>query len=545
MIRPIFRKDWTLLWPLAVLVTIIQIAFEWAFYTYGFFGANPLANELLRLLTPAWYVGVIALVVAVVHEDTLPGVDQDWLIRPLQRTDLLLAKLLFVLATVCLPMGVLNLIDELAMGFPVVPSLGDALYKEAYLFVTLLIPAMAVASATRNMIDLVVLVASLVVLYAASLWLSATSLGIDRCPTCDTSISWIQHLIQHVGLLVGSGLVLALQYYRRATRVSRLLLAIGVVLLVVVQLPWSVAFAIQTWLGAPIGSSPAAVQIAAGETDITDGTAQGRGRQEGARRATQALLQGDVDAAVLNLRTFRRPHDPPVILNVPLRISGTTQDEFLVVDRAEFSLIDARGAVLYRGTGSERKSVPLISDSDAAAGVLRQQLEVPGAIFRRIGSQASSVVIDYSLTVRAVVAEHRIRAVDGEVSSPEIGICRSGADPSASSIRCKQIGRAPNCYAATLYGPDGRHNPQVHSCGSDYRPFIPSPMNIIGFSGIDLPIRDAYGVAHYEVDGSDLQHSYIILKVYETGEHFRRKVVSRITRSTASQARDAPSSPPM
>jgi len=545
MIWPIFKKDWTLLWPLAVLVTIIQIAFEWAVYEFGFFGATPLARELLRLLTPAWYVGVIALVVAVIHEDTIPGVDQDWLIRPLVRTELLLAKMLFLLTTICLPMLVFNLIDELALGFALLPSLGDALYKEAYLFICLLVPAMAVASATRNMVDLVVLVAALVILYAASLWLSATLLGVDRCPTCDTSISWLQHLFQHLGLLVGSVMVLVLQYYRRATRASRWLLAAGVVLLVVIQFPWNLAFSLQAWLGLPIGSAPVAIHISADATATTDGTAAGRGKQDSARRATQALLQGDVDAAVLNLRTFRRPHDPPVILNVPLRISGTTHDEFLVVDRAEFSLIDARGATLYSGMGSERKSVPLMpDDADNEAGVVQQQFEVPGAVYKRIGSQVVSVVVDYSLTVRAVISEHKIRAVDGEVRSPEVGICQSGADPGASYIRCKQIGRAPNCYAATLYGPDGRHNPAVHSCGSDYRPFLPAAMNIISFNGIDLPIRDAYGVAHYEVDGSDLQHSYIILKIYETGQHFQRRVVSPMTRSTASQASAAPSSPP-
>ena len=252
MIWPIFRKDWTLLWPLAVLVTLIQIAFEWAVYKFGFFGATPLARELLRLLTPAWFIGVIALAVAVVYEDTVPGVDQDWLVRPVPRTDLLLAKLLFVLVTVCLPMLVLNLIDALKLGFPALPSLGGALYKEAYLFVCLLVPAMAVASATRNMIDLVVLVAALVVLYAASLWLSATLFGEDRCPTCDTSISWLQHLLQHVGLFIGSAVVLGLQYYRRRTRVSRLLLAAGVVSLVSVQLPWNAAFTLQTWMGMTI-----------------------------------------------------------------------------------------------------------------------------------------------------------------------------------------------------------------------------------------------------------------------------------------------------
>ena len=120
------------------------------------------------------------------------------------------------------------------------------------------------------------------------------------------------------------------------------------------------------------------------------------------------------------------------------------------------------------------------------------------------------------------------RAIGDELRSPEIGICRSDADASASIVRCRQIGRAPNCYTSTLYAPDGRHNPEVRNCGSDYRPFIPSPMNIISFAGMEMPIRDSYGVAHYDVDGSQIQDSYIVMKVYETGEHFQRRVASRL-----------------
>ena len=524
MIWAIFRKDWALLWPLAVLVTLIQIALEWAIYTFGFFGVSPVAREIMRLLTPAWYIGVIALAVAVVHEDTIPGVDQDWLIRPLERTELLLAKMLFVAVTICVPMLVVNLIDELALGFRFLPSLGAALYKETYLFICLLVPAAALAAATRNAVELLVLVAGLVLLYVASVWLSATLFGLDRCPTCETSLAWLQSLMQHLGLLVGSAAVLALQYYRRKTPVARVMLAVGVLLLVVVQLPWSVAFAIQTWMGVPIGSSPAAIQIAAEPTAITVANAAGRSRQDNAKRAAQALLQGDVDAAVQIQKGLGQPRSAPVIFSVPLRITGTTHDEFLVVDRADFAVLDAAGATLYRGTGAERKSVPLMDD----AGAVQQKFELPGAVYQQIRARAVSLVIDYSLTVRAVVAEHKMRAAGGELRSPEIGICRSDADSTTSYIRCRQIGRAPNCFVATLYGPDGRHNPQVRSCGSDYRPFIPATLNIISFSGVEMPIRDAYGVAHYEVDGSQIQDSYILLKVYEFGEHFQRRVASRL-----------------
>jgi len=525
MIWSVFRKDWALLWPLAVLVTLIQVALEWATYKFGFFGVSPFAREILRLLTPAWFIGVVALAVVVVHEDTIPGVDQDWLIRPLSRTDLMLAKLLFVAVTVCVPMVVVNVADELALGFPFLPSFGDAVYKEFYLFVCLLVPAAALASATRNAVELIVLVAGLVLSYVVTIWITASMFGLDRCPTCDTSVYWIQSLLQHLGILIGSAAVLGFQYYQRRTSFSRWLLAVGVVLVVIVQVPWKLAFAIQSWMGVPIGSPPAAIQIAAGETSVASSTGSGRSRQDNAKRAAAALLQGDVDAAVEIERSLGKSRAAPVTLTVPLEIKGLIHDEFVVVDRAYFEILDAKGATLYRGSRAERKSAQLNTDAN---GVALQTYEVPAADYQKIRTKAVSVVVDYSLTVRAVVAQHKMPATGGDLRSPEIGVCRSDADSSASYVRCRQIGRAPNCFAATLYGPDGRHNPEVRVCGSDYRPFIPSPMNIISFAGVEMPIRDSYGVAHYDVDGSQIQDSYIVMKVYETGEHFQRRVTSRI-----------------
>jgi hypothetical protein len=526
MIGAILKKDWALLWPLVLLVTLIQVALEWTIYKFGF-GSSPIAREIMRLLIPAWYVGVIALAVAVVHEDTIPGVDQDWLIRPVNRTELLLAKVLFLAVTVCGPMLVVNLLDELALGFKVLPSFGAALYKEAFLFICLLVPVAAVAAATRNAAELVVLVAGLMLLYVVTIWLGATLIGPDRCPTCDTSVSWLQSLLQHLGLLVGSAAVLALQYYKRRTRASRCLLALGVVLLVTIQMPWSVAFAIQTWMGAALGSAPAAIGITAQPTRVTLTAAAGVSPTDNAKRAAQALLQGDVDTAVQIHENLGRPAEAPVTLNVPLQLAGITHDEFLVVDRAEFSILDARGATLYRATAASRESVPMVGDA-ADPGLVQQKFELPGEVYNRIKARAVSLVIDYSLTVRAVVAEHKMRAKGGQLRSPEIGVCRSDADSSAAFLRCRQIGRAPNCYVATLYGPDGRHNPPVLSCGSDYRPFIPAAVHIVSLTGLYMPIRDEYGVAHYDVDGSQIQDSYFFFEVYETGAHFQRRVAARL-----------------
>ena len=260
MIRHIFKKDWKLLWPMVALITAIQIGRQWAVFKAGLFGEIPAAVELLRPLTLAWFGGIAALIAAVVHQDPVPGVDQDWLIRPLRRTDLLLAKLSFLLLAISVPMFALDLAQALAMGFPVGISLQDLLYKGIYVFISAMVPALALAATTRNMTELTVLGAALIVVFAVSLGLSAALFGESSCPTCETGVVWLQHLLQHVGVSCGAGIILALQYYRRRTEFSRALAILGAVALVFVQLSWNSAFAVQSWLSRSAGP-PAAITI--------------------------------------------------------------------------------------------------------------------------------------------------------------------------------------------------------------------------------------------------------------------------------------------
>jgi hypothetical protein len=524
MIWSIFRKDLTLLWPLAVLVTLIQLALEWATYNSGFYGANPVARELLHLLVLPWFAGLAAISIAVVHEDTIPGADQDWLVRPLWRTDLLLAKMLFALVTICLPMLVVNFAQELMLGFPALPSFGDALYKEAFLFVCLIVPAMAIAAATRNMTELVILGVSLVLVYAVSLWLSAMLFGASRCPTCGSGVEWIQHVLQHLGVLAGSLIVLFLQYYRRKTQVSRWVLIAGTVLLVFAQLPWSAAFGIQTWTGTDGGTPPQSVQIQAAPAKVSGAPGVAGGRQESARRATQALLKGNVDVAVENLRHVSHPREAAVIVTVPLQVSGLQQDDFVAVDRAEFSLLDAHGAVLYHAVRPLDTPAPLLPDPEQG-GAVQQIVEVPGAAYRQVRDRVASMSIDFSMTIRTVVAQQKLAAVNGEARSAQAGLCQTTGEVNASFLRCRNIGRAATCLAATLYAPDGRHNPQVLNCTGDYRPFIPGTTNIISFSGMELHVRDTAAGANLEVESADLPQSYIVMKVFEPSSHFNRKVL--------------------
>jgi len=531
MIRHILKKDWTLLWPLVALVTAIQVGFEWSTFKAGFFSDNPVARELVGLLSAAWTVGVLAVAVAVVHEDPIPGAEQDWLIRPLSRADLLLAKLAFVAISVCVPMLVVNLTHALALGFPLGLSLGIALYKELFVFACLLLPVMALAAVARNTSELLVFGACLVVLYAAALSVSALTLGSSGCPTCDTSIVWTQHLLQHIGVLAGAIVILVLQYFRRKTELSRAVAVVGVLMLVSLQLPWRLAFAAQRWMtGAPDAAISASIavdvaMVQAGLADPASDSDSASHRSNPGRGAAQALMSGDVGAAVESLQHVSHPHDAPVALRIPLRLSGLTPDEFLFADRTQVSVSDDRGRVLYRGS-SARGSFALIPDPNAGQepGLVQQPVELPRPLYDEARTRPLGIALEYSLTLMAAGTRHRISAVDGELRTPETGLCRTKAMANEILMVCKQLGRAPVCYGATLYAPDGRHNPEVLQCTPDYRPYLPSLGNILTVSAVELPTHDASGLAHYSVGGSELSNAYVALRTYAPRAHFTRSV---------------------
>jgi hypothetical protein len=95
-------------------------------------------------------------------------------------------------------------------------------------------------------------------------------------------------------------------------------------------------------------------------------------------------------------------------------------------------------------------------------------------------------------------------------------------------LRCKRLGHAPFCFSVTLYGPDGRHDPEVLECSADYRPFIPLLTSILTPDGVDLTTRDPLGILEYPVASADIPQSYLAIKVYGVRDHFRRTLVSRL-----------------
>jgi hypothetical protein len=532
MIGSIMKKDWSLLWPMVAIVTIIQMALAWLAYNSGMFGSDLAPRELRQPLTLAWFIGIGALAAAVVHQDPVPGVDQDWLIRPLPRTELLLAKLLFAIIVICAPMLALDGAQVLAAGFSLPAALPVLVYKEVYLLICFVIPLMALAAITATMAELLLLGATLIAIFATALSVNAWLLGSEHCPTCDTGVSWIQHLVQHLGTLFGAGVILVAQYYRRRTGASRALAGIGTLALVFGQLPWSVAFGIQHWLS-PVPNAAQAIRI------VYDAPRLSPLQQEDVTGAaglhyTPAASRNKFDAAVDYLQPHRSARTASVLILLPVQIDGLLPDELLLVDRSDVSLIGESGLPLYHGfnRGMLDPPSPVHAAATAQRGApLLQAVELPSDVYRNFSGAKLRLRLDYSITLLKVASRHVIPARDGVLRGDDLGDCaaRPEEDGSMIHVRCQKVGWTPFCLGVNLQGAADQENPAILQCDPDYRPYLPTTEPVNRF-GVDIPLKDPTGLTHYPLEAAQLSTLHLLITVYAVQEHASRAVQTPIIR---------------
>ena len=124
MVLHIFKKDLRLMWRMALGVALIHLTVPVVGTKVAHFNNTGPLISLPQLFVMVGYFGTAFLIAATVQQDAIPGVRQDWLARPIKRTDLLLSKLLFTLIVVQGPILLGDLGEGLALGFPLGASLG-------------------------------------------------------------------------------------------------------------------------------------------------------------------------------------------------------------------------------------------------------------------------------------------------------------------------------------------------------------------------------------------------------------------------------------
>src|ERR1700693_1045854 len=149
MVRHILKKDWNLLWPLVAALAVLQGLLAFARFTAGRLldGLPTVPGSLLELLAAA------TVTTLVVHQDPIPGIRQDWLLRPIARRDLFLAKLLFVVVLVQGPWFVTDILQGLANGFSFGQFAAAATACAMAALLTLSLPVLAFATLTADLTE--------------------------------------------------------------------------------------------------------------------------------------------------------------------------------------------------------------------------------------------------------------------------------------------------------------------------------------------------------------------------------------------------------
>lgn len=243
----IFRKDARHLWPqiLVLLALVLLAAFLDPTYTRR---RSMPAESLIWAILP---LACWNLIIMVIHEERLAGDRQYWLTRPYTWRSLLAAKALFVAVFVNLPVLVTQAGILAAVGISPLDHLPALLWRQVFFSVFLILPAAALAAVTRDQWQVILAVLLILVppfllslvpfIFRAAVPLSNMSWG---------GHNWLKTMIAATVVAGGAGFILFFQYSRRATLLSRAVLA-GTVALVIMSYtlaPRNKEFAVQALL---------------------------------------------------------------------------------------------------------------------------------------------------------------------------------------------------------------------------------------------------------------------------------------------------------
>jgi|GEM_PF-2828169 len=513
MIWHIFKKDFKLLWPYAAMFAALQILSSVILILKPLFD-NGYADVADYSSTNAWQMILVVstllagafLIALLVHQDALPGVRQDWLIRPISRTHLLLSKILSVVLLIHVPMLAADLLYALACGFPPGAAFGQSAVRNILLLMMASFPLLAFASMTKNLMEAIVGVFVIALSFIffmfateALRWRSATFWS----PTDRTGLQWVPELTTYSVAFVSALVVLYLQYFRRKTSAARLATAVAWILVVaaIMFFPWNAAVAVDQQLS----------------------------RQPGAGSAISFTF--DPIAKKVH-RTPTRPSEIASEWYLPLRIDGLTDDTVVRVDRSStrvtlesgesmLASIDQTSDFLKNGTGrlhvafEPRPSVDhLMNDERFQKQPMQVEIEVSATVLRR--TSAADTSLRGPLIVNGVRCLKR-----GWMTT-------SDWDDDATaevSLTCSPVLK-PVCYSLTIFNPPAPYEwIPVLKCPGDYRPFggnlLPGGQQITAVAHL----RDPAGVVRYPEGTEHLFESKMSMNSYEPVDHFTRTIV--------------------
>lgn len=495
----IFRKDFQLLWPVAAAILVCQVARLLVYGREESLGLPPLVSDLLTFVI---VTGSALLIVLAVQQEPIPGSGQDWLVRPIRRRDLFLAKLLFVLLAIHVPLLAAALLYGLWEGLPLSACLASGLRQHLGLLLFLSLPPLAAGALTRTLTEavvssIVVFIAAIVVLLLTTtlvVWI--TGVPMRTAVTLGSGIAWVWGTLSQVLLVAVIAAVLTLLYTKRTILTARILFCTGLLAAAMVLfLPWSPAFALQRWLS-PVPGGLGGISVTF----------------EPSRAPPSAAAQTALKALEL--------------VNIPLhfRYAGVSAGTVLQVDHSAIRVLDESGQTVYHGTGMGN---PFPSRTAGEPLTRNEQLLIPAGTWRRLMDRPVRLEIEQSMTVLRLRTLPPLPAATGSQRVPGVGRCATRLDRTGTAIetRCMAAGDVPDCLSMTLALPAGAQNPPWFQCNPSYAPWRIQPsLDVVSRLAARLPFNDPTDRVRYPVDASRLQEAHLVLTLYEPAGHLVNRI---------------------
>lgn len=527
MIWNLFKKDARLLWPFALTLALAQAMNGTLHFIRDHLVSSVPFGNVTILFPIVVLLGMASLAVTVVHQDPLTSTAHDWLVRPVRRRDLLLAKVLFVLLLIHLPILVLDFAEGILAGAPQGEALFAALTRGATLFGVITAPALMLGVLTTSVAE-AVLLGGAVAIALAALVLILGPFGQQFSPRSPMGLGWIPTAASYVGLFLTSAAVIAFQYLRRQTRTARTIAVIAVLALVPISyLPFRPSFTVQQWVS-PASGKPVRVEFAPAH-DASPGTPPSTG-------TNKASLHSTLTSSVRRSATQ---------LQLPVRIGDLPSDGIVFADAVLVRLLGSDGKVLYEGVGNcirnpyaagTRCYPSELAGSPATRtyAIPLRAIMIPTPVYERLKSQPLRVEIDYFLTQFAGRTQVSLHTHQQLHATPGIGLCRTGidADGDAVTLTCVSAHTPPSCVTLALEDPGtGQSNPPAHQCGFDYSPYVRGAFEdpLVRF-GVELPFTDVSHTVRFPIDAERIQAARLVIKTYVPVAHFERKLVIPVAR---------------
>jgi hypothetical protein len=175
-------------------------------------------SPLIPLIVAAWAY----LLARVIQSEALPGDRQFWLTRPYSRSSLLGSKILFAMLFVNLPMLISDIVTLRANGFSPASHIAGLAWKQALFTMMIVLPPFAMASMTRRLGDLILASLGLgVVILIEIIYGEGFAFGWGaRWSHAD---NWIRSARLFTVIAIAAMVIIALQYIRRSTLISRVI----------------------------------------------------------------------------------------------------------------------------------------------------------------------------------------------------------------------------------------------------------------------------------------------------------------------------------